>query len=304
MTPTTCPACRSAVPSGAVICPTCAASQPAPAATSGIPMPGASIDRSQKTVHEGDRVINSGNTTIEDRSVTINHNKGSEWTFALAVVVILGLIVLVLAFGLLNNDRKEPPEPKLNPVEQKDDPPPPPPPAVTPLTVSLNQSSYREGDLMDITIDVPQDGYVYVYAVWADGKVDTLYPNELRPDAFMKAGRLRLPQDLPPAPNGSVMRYPMAMPTLPGDPDSVTESIIAVVSPVPMKPVRAPGGGLGTLSDPGLRTRGPRPTYVQLDAQRLDFTGLPHQAVSYTIRRAASAPTLPVLPSGAGRRVQ
>ncbi|MCB1212245.1 MAG: DUF4384 domain-containing protein [Verrucomicrobiales bacterium] len=318
MTPESCPACNHPVPSSATHCPTCAATLPRPTPRPAASEPvigGNTIDRSRTEHHDHSTRVETNigaqrNTVINDHR-TINHSsgkQGGEWTFALVVAILLGLMGVVLAFGLLNKDERRQRGDDHKSTKILPDPDPPPRPISQALKLNLNKLSYEEGELMTLSVEIPEDGYLYLYAVWADGRVDTLYPNELRPDAFQKAGTtLRLPGDLPPAPDGTVMRYPMGMPQLPGDPQIVTESIVAVLSKVPMKPISRAGSGLGTLKDPGLRTRGPQPTYMQLDTQRLDFTGLPHHAVSYTIRRAVSAVpslSLPVQPPGASRRVQ
>lgn len=162
------------------------------------------------------------------------------------------------------------------------------------LEISLNRSSYRVGDLMEITVTTRQAGHLHVLAVWADGRVDTLFPNTLRPDARVSAGTtLRLPNDLPATADGQVLRYPMALPDLPGNPDHAVESIIAVLSPTPLSlpaPVdlaSAPGfAAVGMIADADFRTRGPQPQFIRLkQAPTLDFGGLPQAAVHYEIRR-------------------
>lgn len=163
-----------------------------------------------------------------------------------------------------------------------------------PLTLHLNRSSYRVGDLMEISLTIRQAGHLQVLAVWADGRVDTLFPNSLRPDGRVSAGTtLRLPQDLPPTADGQVLRYPMAMPDLPGNPDFATESIIAVLSPTPLPLPKAqdlpaaPGfTPIGILADLDFRKRGPQPQFIRLkQAPTLDFGGLPQAAVHYEIHR-------------------
>jgi hypothetical protein len=161
------------------------------------------------------------------------------------------------------------------------------------LQLALNQSSYKEGDLMEITLSTRQAGHLYVLAVWADGRVDTLFPNSLRPESWIEAGtRLTLPADLPPTKDGRVLTYPMAMPDLPGQPAQALESILAVLSPEPLNLPKStelassPGfAALGMMQDPGFRTRGPQPQFIDMrDVPRLDFGDLPQAAVHYRIQ--------------------
>jgi hypothetical protein len=162
------------------------------------------------------------------------------------------------------------------------------------LTVALNQPSYKVGEEMHITVTSPQAGYLYVLAVWADGRVDTLFPNSLRPDAKVAAGTtLRLPDDFPPNERQERLTYPMSMPALSGNPASATESILAVLSPAPLDLPKSteleslPGfAAVGVMDDPDFRTRGPQPKFIKMQkAPMLDFGTLPQAAVHYEIRR-------------------
>jgi hypothetical protein len=139
---------------------------------------------------------------------------------------------------------------------------------------------------------VTKPGYLYVFAVWADGSVVTLFPNPLRPESFLNAGTsLHLPDDLPALPDGRVLQYPMEMPALPGAPTIMNEHVIAVLSPIPMKlPAGAdnfgPGfGSVGRLNDPTLATRGPSPRFLKLETITLNFENLPQSAVHYELRK-------------------
>ncbi|MFZ4767428.1 MAG: DUF4384 domain-containing protein [Roseimicrobium sp.] len=162
------------------------------------------------------------------------------------------------------------------------------------IQVKLNRPSYKVGEEMHITVTSPQAGYLYVLAVWADGRVDTLFPNTLRPDARVAAGtRLRLPDDLPPNAQQERLTYPMSMPALSGNPASATESILAVLSPAPLDLPKStelqslPGfAAVGTMDDPDFRTRGPQPKFIKMQkAPPLDFGTLPQAALHYEIRR-------------------
>lgn len=162
------------------------------------------------------------------------------------------------------------------------------------FSVKLNQSSYKVGEEMHITVTSPEAGYLYVLAVWADGRVDTLFPNSLRPDARVAAGtRLRLPDDLPPNAQQERLTYPTSMPALSGNPASAIESILAVLSPAPLDLPKStelessPGfAAVGTIEDPDFRTRGPQPKFIKMQkAQTLDFSTMPRAVVHYQIHR-------------------
>lgn len=241
--------------------------------------------------------------------------------FAIICVVIAGFVLQTLALRPTHGDVKVPINhlsgQKKTPVEQVAKiresvmAPAAPPvqitinnqttaPVPTPLlpaprfTVELNQTSYKVGEDMHITVTSPQAGYLYVLAVWADGRVDTLFPNSLRPDARIAAGtRLRLPDDFPPNASQERLTYPMSMPALSGHPTSATESILAVLSPAPLDLPKStelqslPGfAAVGTMDDPDFRTRGPQPKFIKMQkAPTLDFGTLPQAAVHYEIRR-------------------
>lgn len=171
---------------------------------------------------------------------------------------------------------------------------PTPAPAVELIRVKLNRPSYKVDELMEITVTSQQAGYLYVLAVWADGRVDTLFPNSLRPDAKITAGtKIQLPRDFPPTGDGLVLRYPMAMPALPGNPTHATESILAVLSPAPLalpqstELASAPGfAAVGMLNDPDFRTRGPQPKFMKMQVgPTIEFGSLPQAAVHYEIYR-------------------
>lgn len=132
----------------------------------------------------------------------------------------------------------------------------------TPIPVSLEMgSAFVEGDALEISVTTHRAGYLYLGAVWADGSVYLLYPNFHHPlngDNLVKAGqKIRLPNDLPPAADGRVIRYPMEFPTgIPAAQTEITERIFAFVTD---EPLRLPDSGddlgpgfrkLGVLRDP------------------------------------------------------
>ncbi len=105
--------------------------------------------------------------------------------------------------------------------------------------VALNfRDSYRQGELMELTVTANRTGYLYVAAYWADGQVYLLYPNFHAPkngENRVSAGQtIRLPGDLPPAADGRVMTYPMYFPE--GTPGTAaTETIFAFIAPTPVQ---------------------------------------------------------------------
>jgi hypothetical protein len=248
-------------------------------------------------------------------------NHGSGGSRHLTINIVFGLGGLGLLFLLLKQPQHQPApiivppihiENKINsdnhtvvpPEKPPVIAPPPvvvPPPAVTPpatvtevLQVKLNRPSYKVDELMEITVTSQQAGFLYVLAVWADGRVDTLFPNSLRSDAKVAAGaQIHLPADLPPAADGRVLRYPMAMPALPGNPTRATESILAVLSPAPLalpqstELASVPGfAAVGMLDDPDFRTRGPQPKFMKMQkGPTLEFGALPQAAVHYDVYR-------------------
>jgi hypothetical protein len=57
-----------------------------------------------------------------------------------------------------------------------------------PLTVSLNQSRYKLGDILEISILNEQPAYLNVINVDANDHATVLYPNQFHPDAFVLGG--------------------------------------------------------------------------------------------------------------------
>jgi len=226
---------------------------------------------------------------------------------AIICVVIAGFVLQTLALRAPLSDVLPPIESILEQVMAPAAPPmqitinnqtsaPVPTPALPApvFSVKLNQSSYKVGEEMHITVTSPEAGYLYVLAVWADGRVDTLFPNSLRPDARVAAGtRLRLPDDLPPNAQQERLTYPTSMPALSGNPASAIESILAVLSPAPLDLPQStelessPGfAAEGTSEDPDFRTRGPQPKFIKMQkAQTLDFSTMPRAVVHYQIHR-------------------
>ena len=249
-----------------------------------------------------------------DQSVTKQvtvHNAGMSPVvmFAMVGVVVAGFVLMALALrpplrdssphadlsgsqnfvsATLAKDAKEIMEPvtplKMSPMTEP----------VPTLDVRLNQSSYKVGDLLQINVTSLQAGHLYVLAVWADGRVDTLFPNSLHPEAKIAAGTsLRLPDDFPPNETQGILTYPLSMPQLPGNPASATESILAVLSPVPLDLPKSTElksipffAAVGVMDDPEFRTRGPQPKFLKMQKSSMfDFGALPQAAVHYEIRR-------------------
>lgn len=137
-----------------------------------------------------------------------------------------------------------------------------------PVSVGM-AASYRAGEKLELTVTAHRPGFLYVGAAWADGSVYLLYPNFHSPkngDNRVMAGQvLRLPGDLPAAPNGAKITYPMEFPeSIAGE--ETTESIVAFIRDQPMDlPDAVEDLGpafrrLGMLKDPGaFQSRGPKP---------------------------------------------
>lgn len=65
-----------------------------------------------------------------------------------------------------------------------------------PLPIQADRQSFREGEKLQLTIDVPRDGYLNVISIDARDTPFVLYPNRFHPDNRVHAGRLALPGDL------------------------------------------------------------------------------------------------------------
>lgn len=95
------------------------------------------------------------------------------------------------------------------------------------LTVSLNKEVYQQGDIQKVMVTVPEDGYLYVASIWADGKVYVYFPHADRPSALVKKGE---EIKLPPPGWKIEMEFPGNFPA-----DEATERIEAVLSRHPLE---------------------------------------------------------------------
>jgi len=60
--------------------------------------------------------------------------------------------------------------------------------------ISLEKTTFVEGENLTITVAPTRDSYIHVFNVGADGAVTTLVPNRYHPDKFVRAGiRFRFP---------------------------------------------------------------------------------------------------------------
>lgn len=64
-----------------------------------------------------------------------------------------------------------------------------------PLTVSLNQPRYAQGDNLVITVDVPRQGYLNVVHVGPDDEATVLFPNQFEADNQVAGGRIVIPTE-------------------------------------------------------------------------------------------------------------
>ena len=61
------------------------------------------------------------------------------------------------------------------------------------LKVVSDKLTYAHGDVMKVTVEVPQDGYLRLYGVSADGSTVLLFPNKWTQDDKVSKGTLTLP---------------------------------------------------------------------------------------------------------------
>ena len=92
------------------------------------------------------------------------------------------------------------------------------------LKISCDKSSYQDGDTMQMTVEVPKDGYLRVYGVNANGDTTVLFPNKFAQEDKVTTGALTLP--------GQDAKYDFKL-SLDAGQSQVTESIHAVFSPEP-----------------------------------------------------------------------
>jgi len=68
----------------------------------------------------------------------------------------------------------------------------PVPPRDLRVSVSVDRSSYRIGEPIQVRVRVAQDAYVYLFSVHPDGVINIVLPNDLEGGAnFMRAGETR-----------------------------------------------------------------------------------------------------------------
>ncbi len=142
-------------------------------------------------------------------------NEQGQWNLLLGVVVVLGLIGVILALGLLNNQPPAPalpvpqqpsttvivqPMPVVLPPTEKPAPPitqaetagaklpsapvvvtdPPAPPAAapaSPLSLTSNKSRYTAGEVVELTLTTQREGYVRLLYRDANGQTTLVLPN-------------------------------------------------------------------------------------------------------------------------------
>lgn len=127
------------------------------------------------------------------------------------------------------------------------------------LQVSSDKREYAHGDVMQITVEVPQDGYLRLYGVSADGSTSLLFPNKWVRDDKVTKGKIALP--------GAGAEYDFMLALNEGQ-TKVTESVHAVFSPSPFADSGKDGikfgsatfEGLGTTDHAQRSTRGLTPT--------------------------------------------
>lgn len=61
------------------------------------------------------------------------------------------------------------------------------------LSVRLNKTYHREGDRIEVSIDIPREGYLNVLSIGADGVARVLFPHPLQADNRVGVGTFRVP---------------------------------------------------------------------------------------------------------------
>lgn len=70
-------------------------------------------------------------------------------------------------------------------------------PKVQALSLKIGKSEYQAGESFSFEVRIPSDGFLYVFAHWADDTHFLIYPTEKYPESRVKAGQvLRIPQDI------------------------------------------------------------------------------------------------------------
>lgn len=67
---------------------------------------------------------------------------------------------------------------------------------MTPLTIKANRQSFRPGELLELTIDVPQDGYLNVVGIDPEDHAIVAFPNQFHTDNRVQKGQVRIPGKL------------------------------------------------------------------------------------------------------------
>ena len=127
------------------------------------------------------------------------------------------------------------------------------------LQVSSDKREYAHGDVMQISVEVPQDGFLRLYGVSADGSTSLLFPNKWVRDDKVAKGKIVLP--------GADAVYDFMLALNEGQ-TKVTESVHAVFSSTPFADSGKDGikfgsatfEGLGTTNNAQRSTRGLTPT--------------------------------------------
>jgi len=88
------------------------------------------------------------------------------------------------------------------------------------LRVSLDNYTYRSGEAGVLTVEAYSDCYITVFNLWADGRLDILFPNSYMPSVHLEKGDIfRVPDPSDPGLKGLTLRFT----TLPGDPRNEEE---------------------------------------------------------------------------------
>lgn len=167
--------------------------------------------------HDASRHEQNIDNSVRNTQVTNIHEAKDDcgqWNVLLIVAVLLGLMGVVLALGLLLQDktpapslpvppavtpviitppadeRPAPVQPiveKLAPPPPAPENPPPVPPKAPVLELSTNKPTYTAGEVVELTLKSSHDGYVLLLYRDAGGNTTPVLPNDVH-DGRLKAG--------------------------------------------------------------------------------------------------------------------
>lgn len=105
------------------------------------------------------------------------------------------------------------------------------------IRAELDKKTYRAGERAELEIMANEDCYLTIFAIWADGTLGVLCPNEFVPEMRVKAG------EIVKFPDPDLHKFELAFCTLPGDEENTEYiKIVATKKSYPFF------GGVGTAA--------------------------------------------------------